>query len=71
MESRRGIIIKINPRKRYGFIRDEQEEEEFYFHAVGVVSPDFKELREGLPVMFFAVDDNRGPLRRAIGITVE
>ena len=68
--TKQGIVISINSKRRYGFILSE-EGERIFFHATGVISPDFDDLRTGHPVEFFEIPDNYNKtLAQAIGVTV-
>lgn len=65
METNSGIIVRIVKNRGFGFIlRDDGKE--IYFHAIGVLSPAFSELRQGMPVEFFVKETNKGP--EAIGV---
>lgn len=69
LETKKGIITGINPKRYFGFIRDENGDE-FFFHATGVVSPtDFTKLKAGLNVEFLDIKDGLGR-RRAIKVIV-
>lgn len=68
LETKTGIIIKISRDRGYGFILGD-DEQFYFFHRIGVVSPAFNDLREGHPVEFFRVDGKKGK-PRAIGVVV-
>lgn len=70
LETKRGIIINLNLKRRFGFIRTE-DGRRLFFHETGVVSPDFVELKAGHTVEFFEIADSYNKtLSRAIGVTV-
>ncbi len=68
METKTGTIVSIHNDRNYGFIRGD-DGLYYFFHRVGVVSPNFDELREGHPVEFLAVEGKKGK-SRAIGVVV-
>lgn len=70
METEKGIIVCIFLDRGYGFIRSE-DGRDLYFNRAGCCSPpDITDLREGLPVEYTVVGDDRGRLR-AIGIVAK
>lgn len=67
LETKKGIITGINPKRYFGFILGE-DGKEIFFHAMGVVNPDFEKLKAGYSVEYLEVKDLSGK-RKAIGIT--
>lgn len=69
METKIGIIISIIFKRGFGFIKD-REGQEYFFHATAVLDPDFKELKTGMEVNFYGIEDVRNRERLvAIGVT--
>lgn len=70
METKRGIIIGLIKKDGYGYIQPDGEQEKVFFHASGVCSGKFEDLREGMPVNYFLVEyEKKGEKRRkAIGV---
>lgn len=60
-----GIITSLLGQRKFGYIRRE-DGTQIFFHAKGVVNPDFEGLREGNRVKFFIVDSPKGD--KAIGV---
>lgn len=72
METYEGVIVSIVKSRGFSFIRPSGDsKKDIFFSAAACVHPsDFEELREGLPVEFFLIDDLYGRGKRAIGIVV-
>lgn len=71
METQTGMIVKIIPKGRFGFIRPDSGGPDIYFSYTGVISPAlFGNLREGHRVAYMAHQDNKGRLY-AFGIVTE
>lgn len=70
METKQGIITGIIKKSGYGYIQPDESQEKVFFHASGVCSPNFSDLREGMPVNYFLVDYvSKGEKReKAIGV---
>lgn len=68
METKSGIIKAIKQGKTYGFIKQDDGGEDLFFHKLGVISPTFEELREGMNVVFMVAGTPNGG--RAIGVVV-
>lgn len=69
LETKQGIVTNLNLKRRFGFIQTE-DGRRLFFHETGVISPDFMELKAGLPVEFFEIPDaHNKSLTRAIGVT--
>ena len=66
LETKTGIIKGIRSGKTYGFIKQDDGGEDLFFHKLGVISPSFEELREGMPVEYMVADTPKGG--RAIGV---
>lgn len=58
--------IKSVLEKGYGFITDEDEGNDIFFHVTGCVEPKFNDLREGMKVNYLLSTRNDKPI--AIGI---
>ena len=67
METKKGIINRIISSRGFGFIKQDNGEI-LFFHAIGVCSPTFEELREGMPVEFTITTDMLTGKERAIGV---
>ncbi|NLZ80395.1 MAG: cold shock domain-containing protein [Clostridiales bacterium] len=67
MKTKKGIIVTIQALRGFGFIRGE-DEQKIFFHASGVINPEFEELKEGNRVEYLEEDSKKG--KRAIGIVV-
>lgn len=63
-----GIIEIIVPSRGFGFIRDNETNDKIFFHASGVISPQFGELKEGHKVEYLIRDADRG--KQAIAVNV-
>lgn len=61
-----GIIKSMRADKGFGFIEQDESEEDIFFHATGVLYSDFKDLREGQKVEYFRVSIPKGI--KAIGV---
>ena len=62
-----GIIKKLNE-KGFGFIAQEGEDKELFFHKNDLVDVDFNSLQEGDKVTFDKEDSQKGP--KATRVTV-
>ena len=60
-----GIIKRLTD-KGFGFIAQEGEEKDLFFHSSELVDVTFDELREGDAVTFDTEDSDKGP--RAINV---
>ncbi len=58
--------IKSILKNGYGFITDDDEGNDVFFHATGCVEPKFNDLREGMKVNYLLSTRNDKPI--AIGI---
>lgn len=69
LQTKRGIIVHLNVKRRYGFLLT-KDGRQIFFHSTGVVSSNFDELRAGVPVVYFEIKgkDSR-PV--AIGVAVD
>ena len=67
MESKKGIIVVIQAMRGFGFIRGE-DEEKIFFHASGVINPEFEELKEGNRVEYLEEVTSKG--KKAIGVEI-
>lgn len=65
----KGIVTTIQSARGFGFIRQD-DGEDIFFHASGVCSPQFKDLREGYQVEYQVVEvpKNDKIITKAIGI---
>ncbi|MDX9721952.1 MAG: cold shock domain-containing protein [Myxococcota bacterium] len=52
MERRQGHVRWFSPEKGYGFLLDEQTQDEVFVHFSAIQSPGFKRLQEGQKVVF-------------------
>ncbi|HZK52782.1 MAG TPA: cold shock domain-containing protein [Desulfosporosinus sp.] len=68
METKSGTIKMIKTNGLYGFIKQDDGEEDVFFHSNGVISPEFKDLREGMTVEYMVTASPKGG--RAIGVVV-
>lgn len=64
-ETKTGVIVFLKYSKQYGFIRSDDEDKELYFSKAGLISPEFKDLKEGMNVEYIEADK---PTVRAIGV---
>jgi len=60
-----GTIKKLTD-KHFGFISQEGEEKDLFFHASELDGVDYDELREGDAVTFEVVDSPKGPNATAV-----
>ncbi len=67
-QTQSGYIKAIIPGKGFGFITGD-DGIDYFFHAQGVITPDFNQLREGMSVDFLATDGKKGP--KGIGIVTK
>lgn len=67
LEKGTGVVTTIFHHKGFGFILNEKQEQ-IYFHASGVCTPEFEGLKEGYKVNYLVIPTPKG--RKAIGITV-
>lgn len=65
----KGIVTTIKTYRGFGFIQQE-DGTDLFFHANGVCSPQFADLREGYQVEFQIVESEKDGqvMKRAIGI---
>lgn len=68
METKTGTITTIHVKKTYGFIKQNDGGKDMFFHKMGVISPEFEQLREGMNVEYMVVESRKG--ERAIGLVV-
>lgn len=61
-----GIIKLIQLNKDYGFIDQDENEEDIFFHSASVLNDNFKDLREGQKVKYYIIRAPRGT--KAIGV---
>ena len=57
---KKGTVKRINAKKGYGFLCDE-EGNEIFVHFSAIVMDGFKVLEEGMPVQFDIVEGAKGP----------
>ncbi len=60
MKESKGTIITVIHEKGYGFILEEETEENIYFHSSGVYGWPFEDLREGFKCKFTKVGIPKG-----------
>lgn len=65
MERKKGYILQMVRDRGYGFIMGE-DGTKYFFHASGVLDPEYDELKEGMQVNFIETDSPKGA--KAIGI---
>lgn len=70
METKQGIITGLIKKGGYGYIQPDNSQDKIFFHATGVCSPNFNDLREGMPVNYFLIEyETKGEKRnKAIGV---
>jgi CspA family cold shock protein len=67
MKAGSGIVTFIQMKRGFGYIRDDNGEDIYFFHT-GVLLPEFDKLKEGNKVKYYVIDHPKGP--KAIGVTV-
>lgn len=63
METKYGTIVTMKKEKGYGFIRPdgtEERKEDLFFHARGVLSPSFHQLKIGERVEYLVREVSKG-----------
>lgn len=68
-QTKTGIIKTIVGNRGFGFITADEDKQDLFFHASGVINTRFEELREGLPVEFLIAEGKKG--LKAIGVTLK
>lgn len=68
MGTKTGIIVMLKKNKGYGFIKPEDSEINIFFHASGVLSPKFEELKNSERVEYLDVETPKG--KKAIDVVV-
>ena len=68
IETKTGIIVMLKKSKGYGFIRPEDGVQNIFFHASGVLSPKFEELKNGERVEYLEAETPKG--KKAIDVVV-
>jgi len=63
----RGVISKLFPKERYGFILKEGGGE-VYFHANALQGPAFEQLEDGTEVVFGLEQGDKGPQATAVSL---
>lgn len=69
-KTKTGVVSAVYPDRGYGFVNTE-EGQELFFHAAGVASPDFQDLKPGQVVEFVEVsyyDRRRRLSKKAVGV---
>lgn len=67
---RKGTIVFIQNQRKFGFIEAE-DGENIFFHAIGVIKPQFGNLRLGNEVEYLECEsDVEGKEKRAIAVKV-
>ena len=56
----KGVIARLMDRG-YGFIKQDGEEKELFFHATELKNASFDEMKDGDAVEFEVVDGDKGP----------
>ena len=64
----KGTVKWFNGQKGYGFILDENGQDDVFVHYSGINMEGFKSLEEGAAVEYEVVERNKGP--QAVNVTV-
>ncbi|MBP5266711.1 MAG: cold shock domain-containing protein [Lachnospiraceae bacterium] len=64
----KGTVKWFNGQKGYGFILDENGQDDVFVHYSGINMEGFKSLEEGAAVEYEVVEGNKGP--QAVNVTV-
>ena len=64
----KGTVKWFNGQKGYGFILDENGQDDVFVHYSGINMEGFKSLEEGAAVAYEVVEGNKGP--QAVNVTV-
>ncbi|MCR4999729.1 MAG: cold shock domain-containing protein [Lachnospiraceae bacterium] len=64
----KGTVKWFNGQKGYGFILDENGQDDVFVHYSGINMEGFKSLEEGAAVEYEIVEGNKGP--QAVNVTV-
>lgn len=59
-ETRSGEIRFLHPEKGFGFLRDNESQEDIYFHCCEVLNIDFEELERFDEVEYYLKVEKRG-----------
>jgi len=57
----RGTVKWFNEKKGFGFIKDEEKDQDVFVHFSGINQDGFKTLNEGESVSFEVEETDRGP----------
>ncbi len=63
-----GTVKWFNNQKGFGFIKQDDSDQEVFVHFSGIVSDGYKTLEEGAKVSFDVTDGAKGP--QAVNVTV-
>ena len=64
----KGTVKWFNGQKGYGFILDENGQDDVFVHYSGINMEGFKSLEEGAAVEYEVIEGNKGP--QAVNVTV-
>ncbi len=65
-ERHTGIIRWFNGTKGYGFVVEDDDDEDIFLHFSAIQAPGFKCLTEGQRVVFALAEGVRGPIARDV-----
>ena len=63
-----GTVKWFNNQKGFGFIKQDDSDQEVFVHFSGIVADGYKSLEEGAKVSFDVTDGAKGP--QAVNVTV-
>lgn len=64
----RGVVTKVFPERRYGFLEAEEDGHEVYFHANSVLHGRFEKLSVGTRVRYAEEDGEKGPQASTVDV---